>query len=182
MTPVAKMPTFLLDPSKETFVPKTLTRIIAIVNGVHVWALVWDSTISLLTWTVFRPGCITLYALIYRVERFYVAKVVFLRRVRPWRARVTSVRPACLYYYIALANGKKLTVCTLPRPACLHALWGQYQISSTKIHTFPGFKTWQNLHWKIYRVNLKCLVVDPKERMARWPKTDNGDANLCCKW
>ncbi len=28
---------------------------------------------------------------------------------------------------------------------------------------------------------VKCFVVNPKEKMARRPKTDNGDANLYCK-
>ncbi len=27
-------------------------------------------------------------------------------------------------------------------------------------------------------LSMKCLVVDPKERMARWSKTNNGDENL----
>ncbi len=30
-------------------------------------------------------------------------------------------------------------------------------------------------------LSMKWLVVDPKERTARWTKTDNGDENLYCK-
>ncbi len=30
-------------------------------------------------------------------------------------------------------------------------------------------------------LNLKSLVVDPKERTARWPKTNNGEENLYWK-
>ncbi len=91
------------------------------------------------------------------LERCYVTKVVYLalRSARPWRARVTSVRLACLYHYRHWPMRWYLPVWTLPRRACLHALCSHKQIACTTIHTFlpsktglltpssPGLKTWQ---------------------------------------
>ncbi len=81
-----------------------------------------------------------------------MAKVVYLalRCARPRRARVTSVRPAYLYHYGALANGKKFTsryasqACVSARvvltvASCMH--YNTHYLIRPSQSVFPGFKT-----------------------------------------
>ncbi len=71
----------------------------------------------------------------------YVANVVYLalRCARPWRARVTSVRPACLsYHYRALTN-EKTRACLYTSQACMFA---RVKLTSASFlyyntHTYP---------------------------------------------